>query len=264
MTGKPIVTKTSLENVANEDDILVRKLEEAGLNRNEAVIYLAMLRFGNESGASKIALLTGIHRQYVYVTLEKLVAAGLVLAVPTGARHKYRAMPPSAIERFARKKFDVASETAQTLTRISALGDQQEFEIYLGDRQVREYETDFMSRLKEEETQYVISGASQNFLKYFQKEYDSLAIKGKMKKLNTLYVGGPHEKESLAYAHQMNPGFQYRLLDGMPNGVTSTVIRHESVVIYSLAQPPLVYVIHSKIVSDEYRTYFDMLWKLGK
>lgn len=251
-------------SASGADSSLLLGLEQAGLTRNEAIIYLYLLRTGRETGASKIAQATSIHRQYVYVTLEKLVGAGLVLTLPSGARNKYKAMPPSAIERFARKKFDAAGETAQALTRISGLGNEQEFEIYMGDRQVKDYEADFMTHLTEGESQYVISGGSKNFLSYFHDEYEGLAALGKKKKLSTFYIGGKHEAEDLAYAQKMNPLFQYRVLDGIPDGVTSTVVRHGSVIIYSLAKPPLIYVIHSQVASEEYKAYFDVLWRLGK
>jgi hypothetical protein len=87
---------------------------------------------------------------------------------------------------------------------------------------------------------------------------------GKEKKLTTYYLGGPHEKEYLAYAQKINPLFIYRVLNGMPRGFTSTVVRHDNVILYSLAKPPLVYVIKSAIIAHEYKANFDMLWNLAK
>lgn len=252
------------KNIFSEDAAFIAGMEQAGLARNEAIIYLYLLKLGRETGASKIAFATGIHRQYVYVTLEKLINSGLVLPVRTGARNRYKAMPPKAMERFARKKFESASDVVVRLESVSALGNEQDFEIYSGDRQVRDYENNFMEHLQDGESQYVISGASQNFLKYFEDEYEHFATQGKQKKLRTFYAGGVQEADSLSHAKKMNPNFEYRMLEGMPNGVTSTVVRHDSVVIYSLAKPPLIYVIRSKKISEEYKAYFDVLWGLAK
>jgi hypothetical protein len=46
-------------------------------------------------------------------------------------------------------------------------------------------------------------------------------------------------------------------------GVTSTVVRLNTVTIYSLAKPALVYVIKSKVVGAEYKKYFDVLWNMA-
>lgn len=246
------------------DSALAQGMEDAGFARNEAIVYLHLLKSGREAGASKIALATGINRQYVYVTLGKLSNVGLVLPIQVGARNKYKAMPPKAVERFARKKFESASQLAEQLASVSALGNEQDFEIYTGDKQVKEYEFEFVSKLEEDEAQYVISGASENFLSYFGDEYDILARGYKERSLHTFYIGGTHEKESLVYAKKLNPYFEYRLLSGIPNGVTSTVVRNNSLIIYSLARPPLVYELHSKIVSSEFKAYFDVLWRIAR
>jgi hypothetical protein len=252
------------KEMPNDDIDLITGMQETGLDRDEAIIYLSLLKSGRETGASKIALATGIHRQYVYVTLDKLINTGLVLPVQIGARNKYKAVPPGAVERLARKKFELASAVAQQLAAVSALGNEQDFEIYMGDKQVKDYEFGFVENLEDDESQYVISGGSQNFLSYFGDEYDILARGYTQKHLHTFYIGGVHEMESLAHVKKLNPYFEYRLLKGIPNGVTSTVVRHNSVVVYSLAKPPLIYEIHSKKISDEYKAYFDVMWNIAK
>ncbi len=246
------------------DDLLVKEIENTGLSRDESVIYLHSLKLGTETSASKIALATHIYRQYVYLILEKLIQFGLVIRIEKGARHMYKAMPPSAVERMARQKFERATKTAKQLAEISTLGHEQDFEIYVGSKQVRDFEDAFTDTLKEDESQFVISGASQNFFSFFKDEYDDLANIWREQRLRTFYIGGTHEQETLVYARKRNPYFEYRLLPGMPNGVTSTVVRYNNVVLYSLANPPLIYVIKSQKISAEYKNYFDMLWNLAK
>ncbi len=252
------VIKTESEN------LLINKLISFGFSNVEASIYVYLLQKGKETGGSKIAERTGMHRQYVYLALPKLIQDGLIEEVEHGKQSKYKARPPQALEVIGRKKAIEAGDLAKELNVISAIGHEQDFEIYAGDKQVREYESNLVFNLKEGEIQYVISGASKNFLAYFGDDYEYFSSHAKQKKLTTYYVGGPQEKESLATAQRINPYFQYRTLEGMPIGVTSTVVRHNGVVIYSLAKPPLIYVIHSKIISDEYKAYFDMLWNMAE
>lgn len=250
--------------VSNEDQALILGMRDTGLLHDEALIYLHLLKIGKETGVSKIAFATGIHRQYVHVVLQKLTDLSLVLRIREGARHKYKATPPSSLERIARKKFDAATDVVERLNHVSSLGYEQDFEVFVGDRQVKQYEFDFVANLKEEEIQYVISGASENFLSYFGDEYAILASGYREARLKTLYIGGSDEKESLERIKKMNPGFEYRVLSGMPNGVTSTVVRHDSFILYSLANPPLIYVIKSKKIAEEYKKYFDVLWRIAR
>lgn len=252
------------KKISPELEPVISRLKDFGLTENEAIVYSYLLRRGVEVGGSKIALGAGIHRQYVYLSLKRLMEMGLAESIEHGKQKRYKALSPTQIEKIAKRKVFEAEEIANELNKFSALGNNQEFEIFTGEVQVNNYERDFFASLKENEAQYVISGASQNFLDYFGDEYERLATKGKNKKLQTFYVGGKHEIEYLEKAKKINPHFTYRMLDGMPKGVTSTTVRRNSVVLYSLAKPPLVYVIRSETIAQEYKAYFDMLWNLAK
>lgn len=242
----------------------VAMLKDFGLTEKEALIYTYLLERGTEVGGSKIAVGTGLHRQYVYISMGKLMELGLTEAVAYGKQRRYKAVAPSQVEKIAKRRAFEAEDIVRELNTFSTIGHEQDFEIYAGDKQVKEYEANLISSLKEGEIQYVISGASKNFLAYFGDDYEYLSTQAKQKKLTTYYVGGDHEKESLAVAQKINPYFQYRFLEGMPGGVTSTVVRRNSVVLYSLAKPAFIYVIHSQMISEEYKAYFDMLWNMAK
>jgi predicted transcriptional regulator len=254
----------TLKSGKTNTDPLLKELESFGLSRNEAVVYVSLLRFGKELGGSKLALLTGIHRQYVYLTLEKLIETGLVIRVESGKRHKYKAVAPKFLQKIAEERVQYAGMLAEKLNQISALDHEQEFEIYEGDAQVKNFERRFLQNLPEGETQYIISGASENFLDYFGDEYTLHATLAKDKKLTSYYVGAYEEIEPLTEAHRLNPNFHFRFLKGIPTGVTSTVVRMNTVTIYSLAKPALVYIIKSRVVSAEYKKYFDLMWGLAE
>lgn len=58
--------------------------------------------------------------------------------------------------------------------------------------------------------------------------------------------------------------FEVRLLDGMPVTTVQTVIRLNFVTFYSFGNPPLVYVLKSKTVYEDYKKFFFMLWDKAK
>ncbi len=59
--------------------MLVKQLEEFGLNDKEAKVYIATLELG-QSSAADIAKKSGVHRATTYFTLESLMKMGLVSA----------------------------------------------------------------------------------------------------------------------------------------------------------------------------------------
>lgn len=264
MTVNKTNQKEAVKKIDPKYERGVDLLKKFGLTENEALVYTYLLGRGSELGVSSIATGIGIHRQYVYLCMEKLIELGLVEVVAYGKLKKFKALAPIQLEKIAKRKVFEADDVVRELNTFSAIDNEQNFEVYSGDKQVKDYESLFFSQLEDNETQYVISGASQNFLEYFKDDYEPLALQGKRKKLKTYYIGGEHEKESLANAKKMNPNFNYRILEEMPNGVTSTVVRNESLVLYSLAKPPLIYVIKSGVIYTEYKAYFDMLWKMAK
>lgn len=239
-------------------------LKSFGLSTNEALIYTYLLGRGMEVGGSKIALGTGIHRQYVYVGIEKLLELDLVEAVHYGKQKKYRAVGQNQIERIARKKVAEAEELVRELGTFSLVGHEQDFEIYQGKHQMQNFEIEFAKRLGLGEVQWVIGGATDYFYKAMEDAYGEFVDIIKTKNLTTYYIGPKEELSAMKHAQEAHPGFMYRTINEFPKGLMNVVIRRDLVATYTFAEPPLVYVIKSKIVAENYKRYFDMLWNLGK
>jgi sugar-specific transcriptional regulator TrmB len=82
-----------------------KTLEKLGLNKNEAKIYYKLLIL-KEATAVKIAKETGLFRQTVYDTLEKLSKKGLVSITKKEYINHYSAIEPKALERMLEEKKD--------------------------------------------------------------------------------------------------------------------------------------------------------------
>lgn len=239
-------------------------LKSFGLSKNEALIYMYLLERGTEAGGSKIALGTNIHRQYVYIGLEKLIEFGLVEAVKHGKQKKYKAVAQSQIEKIARKRIVEAEELVRELNTFSLIGHEQDFEVHQGRVQLQNFEIDFANSLTPNSIQYCIGGATDHFYHAMEDRYDEFVEIVKHKKLITNYLGPEEELNAMKKAQAAHPGFIYRTLKNFPKGVLNTVIRENSVAIYSFAEPSLVYVIKSEIVAKNYKQFFMMLWNIAK
>ena len=53
-------------------------------------------------------------------------------------------------------------------------------------------------------------------------------------------------------------------MEKLPKGKTHMVICLDTVSFYSFLNPPLVYVVKSKEVAQNYKAFFMMLWEMAK
>jgi len=257
--------KNAGEKHSDDNGALLSSLESAGLTQNEAIIYLHLLQVGKEVGATKIAVATGIHRQYVHVTLQKLLGLGLVVSLRNGERSKYRAAPPRAFERFARNKFEMASKTTQELATISALGNEQDVEIIQGELAIQIYELNRLRNAPLGTIQYFIGGASSKFFQVmgdvYQEEY---APEANRREIGTKYLGSAEEVAPMSESQRIQERTEFRILENLPEGVVNVMIMNDTLSFYTFVTPPILYVIHSGMVAKSYLNFFDVLWKLGK
>ena len=93
------------------------QLEAMGLNHNEALVYITLLKLG-ESGAKDIISRTRFHRNIVYDNLEKLLEKGLVSYILVGRRKVFQVNPPEMLSAFLdrqQKELDLRKKTAALL-----------------------------------------------------------------------------------------------------------------------------------------------------
>lgn len=239
----------------------IELLQKFGLSKNEAGVYTYLLERGGEVGGSKIALGAGLHRQYVYECLVRLIKLGLVEAVPHGKQKKYKAAPPIQVEKIARKRALEAGDIVRELNTFSVVGNEQDFEVLQGSRAIQRYEMDYAEMAEAGAEECIIGGNAKGFQESMGdvlNEY--IAIKD-AKQMKVRYLGSNAE-ESSRYKEQKS--FEARVFPGLPQGVTHLVIRKDTVLFFSFLVPPLAYVISSKVVADNYRQFFMTLWNMAK
>lgn len=243
-----------------EEKPLIDQLAAWGLSKAEAGVYVYLLQKTGESGGSKIAIGTGLHRQYVYIALEKLMHTGLVEAIAFGKHKKYKARPPLEIEKITRKKNIAANDLVQELNKISAIHNDQDFEVLQGSKQIQQYEMDYAENAQPGDEEYVIGGNSNGFEEVMGDLLDEYTSIKDSKQMRVLYIGGSNA-ETERYREQKS--FIARILPEFPQGETHMVIRKDTVLFFSFLTPQLVYVIKSEAVARDYKQFFMMLWNIA-
>ena len=80
-----------------------KKLEEAGLSKNEAKVYLTLLSMGS-STAGIIAEKSRVYRTNVYEALNRLIEKGLVSYIFKGHQKLFQAEDPNKILNILKEK----------------------------------------------------------------------------------------------------------------------------------------------------------------
>lgn len=243
---------------------LSKRLVDFGLSEAEAGVYVTLLEYGRELGGSKLALLSGLHRQYVYLALPKLIAQGLIEEITHGKQSKYKARPPQVIETLGRRKAIEAGNLARELNQISNIGNEQEFEVIQGVRALQQYERNLVARADNTWECYIIGGATTGYSAILGDALDEHLDEMREKKLSVKYIGSDDEREFYEQYVGTFTNQEFRFLKKLPKGITHLVVRQDSVSFYTFLNPPLVYVVKSPVIAQNYKDFFMMLWEMAE
>ena len=254
----------TVKNPPGEHALLKDGLLGWGLSRPEAEVYLYLLQKTAVTGGSKIAEGTKIHRQYVYIALERLIELGLVEAVPFGKQNRYKARSPFEIEKVTRKRSIAASDLVYELNKISAVHHDQDFEVLQGAKQIQRYEMDYVDEGAEGAEEYIIGGRATGFRDVMGDDLEAYLKEKQKKNILVRYLGSEQERKEYEATIGASPNQEFRSIPNMPQGVTHLVVRGDTVLFFSFLTPPLVYVLKSGEVARDYKDFFMMLWNLAK
>lgn len=98
---------------------LVSSLQEFGLSKNEAAVYVQLLQLGL-TNVGPIVKQTKLHRQLVYEALERLSDRGLSAKVLRNNRQNFQATSPIEILKSLEKKEELARKVIPKLSALQA------------------------------------------------------------------------------------------------------------------------------------------------
>lgn len=259
-----VINNDNLKTEENKEEYLLVRLKDFGLTENESLLYMYLLQKGKDIGGSKIAVGTGLHRQYVYVSLERLLQLRLVESVAYGKQKKYKARPPSELEKISKLRMLQTNDLVQELNKISAIGNEQDFEVLQGNDAIRQHEIAYAYECVTEETEFIIGGHSEGFTQLMGEGLDEYLHEKNKKKIKVFYLGNEKERELYKQYIGILPNQEYRFMEELPQGVAHMVVRNNSVLFFSFLNPPLLYIIKSPVVAENYKQFFMMLWNMAR
>ena len=238
-------------------------LKEIGLTDTEIKVYLALLSIGATS-AGKIVEETSIHRKNIYDALNKLIEKGLITYIKENKIKIFQPINPSNLIKYLEEKktkidekqIELESNLKELENKFKLINSEIESEIYRGEEGIK---TILKECLNYKEVLFIgATGDVENRLPYFWPTYNK-----KREKLKCIW------KLLLVHESKDKPiikskYYEYKVLPKMLSGLNVIYLYGDYVANVIWLEKPLAFVIKHKILADNYRKYFNYLWKSFK
>ncbi|MFH1850588.1 MAG: helix-turn-helix domain-containing protein [archaeon] len=237
-------------------------LEKIGLNRNEAKVYLALVRRGSAT-AGVLIKDTAFHRNIVYDNLEKLIDRGLATYIISDGKKLFQARPPSYImdnidreEKEIKERRKIADEIVSQLDRIyGSENEETKSTIFRGVAGIRHVFSDILDTRKD----YSAIGVSKEsedimgdvFWRNFHAKRRTLKVNA------TIILNHDYKEYSGNFLNDKT--IKFRILPRRFKVLSETLIYGTKVAIIVFGTKPVATLIEDKAVADSYRKHFELL-----
>ena len=235
-------------------------LKEIGLTDTEIKVYIALIKIGATS-AGRIIEETGVYRKNLYDALNRLIEKGLVSYVIENKIKFFQAKSPENLEKYLDEKKAKIEEQKQeiqvTITEMKSLFSKApaeiESEIYRGTEGIK---TILKECLNNKEVLFIgATGDVETRLPYFWPHYNKKREKLKCRwKLLLVYESRNKQITKSEY-------YEYKILPKILSGLNVIYIYGDYVANVLWLEKPIAFVIKHKALANNYRKYFDYLWK---
>ena len=234
-----------------------KELRELGLSANEIKIYLALLQNGILN-PTKLAEKTGLHRSYVYDTLERLLEKGIVNTVLINNKKNYQPVDPKVLREIFEIKLKQIDSIIPKLSNLLKQKEETSVELHKGKRVYKTLIKDLISTLKENELIYIL-GVDEEKLEtvepIYLKQYFTIIKEKNVKEKIIISTGSKKFKEQ---------NLEYRELDKKYFDETEIVITQSKVYIFIIDDPYYMIIIKNKKLANTYKKQFELLWNIAK
>lgn len=229
-------------------------LRLSGLTQNESKVYKALLELG-PSHAGAISRKTGLHRRVVYDTTDMLIKKGLLGYILKNNKRLFQAANPKRLLDIIEEK---AEEIQEILPDMLALFQQtkekEETNFYKGKLGLK---TVFEDQLQESKEILILGGSikASDIFQFYFKWYTKKRIKKKMK---MKIIFNTKEKRKIPFAE-----IKY-LPQKYSSPLAINIYGDKVAIILWSKENPFAIVIKNSEVSDGYKKYFELIWKMAK
>jgi len=242
-------------------------LEEIGLTKGEAKVYLTLLDLGLTT-TGPIAKYANVAASKVYKILDKLEMKGLATYVLVGKTKHFKAADPEQILNLIREKKDALKEEEKKFqsilpglkVQLKASQKKSSAEIYEGYKGLKTVFDIALRDLKKSDTLYSIGvppakGAIQRYFVHFYNKQKQQGFK-----IKAIYNESARktakERGKLTNIRFMPEGVVTPAIINVYGNTTIINVRSEE-------EQMFTFVMKSQMTADSFREYFNMMWNMA-
>lgn len=243
-------------------DMIEYELQQIGLTNIEAKIYIALLKIGSTT-TGPIIKKTGLHRATVYDGLKRLIEKGLVTYIIKENTKYFQAVNPEHfIDLINEEKKRLEEKRLYIKNLIKKLNNIQRFSksesavIFQGKKGLK---TVFEDILKCKELRTFASKGKfgevlGNYFDQFQKKKRKLKIKDRIL-IDENLRNSEYVKKIYGNVRFLPEEYEYPI---------AIMVYADKIAFFVFTEYPTAFVIKSKEVSNSFKSYFELLWKIAK
>ncbi len=240
--------------------MMEKELEKLGFSVHQAEVYLALIDIG-QTGAGEIVKQTGLHRNIVYETLDKLVAKHLATKVTEKNVAQFVATDPKRIQEHIKANLDQAEMLVPQLVERANI--QQDIVVYNGIEGFRTYNMEALSRIRRGGSQYVLGSVGNLWYELMgeqYRKYEKLRLK---KKIWWKMIAYEESERDQALIDEKKL-IEVRIIPRKLSTPANMHIWEGTVALQMVVEPYTVVEIRNKALAESYLNYFNLLWEQGK
>ncbi|NQT49834.1 hypothetical protein HQ571_04030 [Candidatus Kuenenbacteria bacterium] len=236
--------------------MLKEKLQQLNFTPNQADVYLALLELG-ESKVGPLIKKTNFHRNIVYRALDDLIAQKLVSRITRRGVFYYSILNPDPLIQNLKSQEEIAKDVIKEI-KSQKKPSPSEMIILSGEQGMLDI---YEMIIQQGEDVYLI-GATFTFPTQY-KSFIPLLKKAKTKKKIVHYaVAQPQAREHKAETLKTVDHLRF-LPKNFPASPMVLWISGNIVGHIMWETPPVAFLIKNKKIADNYREYFQLLWKMS-
>ena len=239
------------------------ELEKLGLNKNESIVYVELMKFGKAT-AGELIKKTQFHRTIIYDNLDKLIDKGLVSYIFLGGKRKlFQIAPPEMLSDFLaeeQKKLDEKRNLANNLQKeikksFQINSGKQEAAIYRGVKGAKFVLYDILNEKKD----LISFGAPKESVEIMGSVYwKNYNLKRQKLRIHAKLLFNESLREWAKKEIFHFPTNKIKFMKIFKEAITQTIVCGSKTAVFVWTDKPIVTLIDDVNVSDSYIHFFKM------
>lgn len=230
-------------------------LEKIGLTRNQALVYLSLLKLGTTT-AQNIIKESGLHSSRVYDSLEKLQDLGLVSYVVKDFKKYFQCVKPEKLLEYIDEQKEAVKQILPQLEQLEGMKKEEiNASVYKGKEGIKSI---LSMILKESKDWYALSakGLIYSELVYYMPNFEKERRK---RKINYIRLFDSKEVEKKYERHPLDKG--KALPKGFSSQTTLWIFGNKIAIVLWKEKYPSAFLIDKKEIADSFRKWFEFIYQ---